>query len=184
MSSITPEPEIANHLRKLYTEYRHTADIDDKGLFFSPSCRQICRPIPSFAALNRDTILQKMHEAAASSGTTLASSSTEGCGKKRCTIRPLRHDEFEFGTDEQVAPAGFASAEELSNQAQKERWAGMRVDMWNDEGVDSKGQRQGMLVKVRYWWREEDEQWTQILHDLLYIGELDGTEGSEGDRID
>ncbi len=184
MSSVSSQSETTNSLRKLYKEYRDTADIKEKGLFLSPSCHQICRPIPSFAARNKDTILQKMHEAAASSGLTLASSAAEGRGKKGCTIRPLRQDEFEFGTDDQVAPAGFASAEELSKKAQKERWVGMRVDMWNDEGVDLKGLRQGMLVKVRYWWREENGQWTQTLHDLLYIGQLDGTEGSEGDRID
>ena len=62
----------------------------------------------------------------------------------------------------------------------------MRVDLW-DEG----GEEDGLLVKVQYWWRFEeipehergDEQamgWRQCLHDIMYLGPKDGTEGEDG----
>lgn len=56
---------VHDELKRLYAEYRHTADIDAKGRFFSPACIQICRPLPSYAARNRDTIVRYLHEAAA-----------------------------------------------------------------------------------------------------------------------
>ncbi|KAK0624939.1 hypothetical protein B0T17DRAFT_639034 [Bombardia bombarda] len=171
-----------NHLQTLYTAYRHTPSIPTKGaLFFSPSCMQICRPQPAYAAADRATIVRYLHEAAAS-GQGLATSATAqaddpatfGAVPKRsfCTIRPLTESEFEFGTDDGVVNgAGFGTVKELEERARREGWEGMRVDLWDE---------------VQYWWRKEvdgdgeEEKWMQILHDIMYIGPRDGTEGTEG----
>jgi hypothetical protein len=162
-------------------------DLDAKGSFFSPTCSQICRPRPSYAATNRDTIVRYLHEAA-EGGTTLATSSQDDKdGKPRSkgfyTIRSLDDGEFEFGTDEVVQEAGFGSTAELKQKAEGEGWVGMRVDLWNDEGVDDDGARKGLLVKVQYWWRKEEGKWTQCFHDIMYLGARDGTEGTEGAEV-
>ncbi|KAK3314044.1 hypothetical protein B0H66DRAFT_567633 [Apodospora peruviana] len=128
--------QLTDHLKSLYSAYRDTTDIDVKGLFFSPEVIQICRPQPSYAARDRETIVQFLHEAA-KMGTNLA---TDGKSKeepdnavqlKRCTISPLKEEssEFEFGDsdDEITLPAGF-TASELRRKAETEGWVGMRVD--------------------------------------------------------
>lgn len=161
-------------LNKLYAEYRHTVDINAKGEYFSPTCMQICRPQPSYAASDRATIVRYLFEAA-SQGKDLATSK----GKGYYTIRPLRDAELEFGTDEQAKPAGFTAAE-LQQMARSHGWIGMRVDLWEDEGLDESGAKQGLLVKVQYWWAMEEGAWIQILHDIMYIGPRDGSEGTEG----
>jgi hypothetical protein len=50
-------------IKQLYHSYRHTSDIDRKGLFFSPTCMQICRPIPSYAATSRAGIVKYLKDA-------------------------------------------------------------------------------------------------------------------------
>ncbi|KAL7934344.1 hypothetical protein V8C35DRAFT_40108 [Trichoderma chlorosporum] len=170
--------DIIDHLKHLYAAYRRTKDIKLKGNYFSPTCLQVCRPQPSYAARDRETIVGYLL-ATADKGASLATESSNNQSKKGYyTIRPLRKDEFDFGTDEQVAPAGFTKASELMQKAEAEEWVGMRVDLWDVvEGKES----EGMLVKVHYWWRKEEHGWIQILHDILYIGPKDGTEGSEGE---
>ncbi|EHK20849.1 uncharacterized protein TRIVIDRAFT_202469 [Trichoderma virens Gv29-8] len=178
--------DLTSHLKQLYAAYRHTKDISLKGNFFSPTCSQVCRPKPSFAARNRETIVGYLH-ASADKGTSLSSSSTEVGDKPSkkgyYTIRPLREDEFEFGTDEHVAPAGFATVGELKQKAKAEGWVGMRVDLW-DEEEGKEGFEGTLLVKVQYWWRKEEDGWIQILHDIMYLGPRDGTEGSEGEVLE
>ncbi|KAK3692005.1 hypothetical protein B0T22DRAFT_416073 [Podospora appendiculata] len=172
-----------HHLKALYATYRGTADIDAKGAFFSPECIQICRPQPAYAATNRQTIVRYLHEAA-STGKNLATGGqikTDREIKKGATIRPLTDDEFEFATDDVTAPAGFTSSA-LKRKAELEDWVGMRVDMWDgDDGTGSTSG--GLLVKVQYWWRKEGEEWVQILHDIMHMGPLEGTEGSEGELL-
>ncbi|KAL7910357.1 hypothetical protein GGI35DRAFT_448578 [Trichoderma velutinum] len=185
MALETPSLELTNHLKQLYHAYRHTKDIDQKGDFFSTVCHQVCRPQPSYAACNRETIVRYLHESA--NGGTDTSSSTSDATNKQLkkgyyTIRPLREDEFEFGTDEQVTPAGFATAGELRQRAETEGWVGMRVDLWDVEVGKDDGE--GPLIKVHYWWRKEEDGWIQILHDILSIGSRDGTEGSEGEMLE
>ncbi|CCF32543.1 hypothetical protein CH063_00823 [Colletotrichum higginsianum] len=172
------DDDLAAHLKSIYASYRHTVDIDAKGAFFSPSCYQICRPNPSFAATSRGTIVRYLHEHAAKNNSTTP--------KKRgfYTIRPLRDAEYEFGTDEQVAPAGFSSALEVRNKAIKEGWFGMRVDLWDERSEDGANNAGDLLVKVQYWWRKEDGVWTQIFHDIVYIGPRDGTEGIDGEILE
>lgn len=46
----------------------------------------------------------------------------------------------------------------------------MRVDLWNDEGLDGLGNKKGLLVKVRYWWGQENGVWLQTLHVITYLG--------------
>lgn len=189
----TATPEIETHLKQLYAKYRLVTDPDAKGPFFSQECHQICRPTPSYAAQNRDTIVRYLREAAAG-GVKLASANDDDGEdeeaykpekkKGRYTIRPLREGEFEFGTDEQVAPAGYASADETRKQAEREGWAGMRVDLWGGAGVGEPGETPGMLVKVQYWWRREEDGWIQILHDIMYFGLRDGSEGVDGEILD
>lgn len=190
---------ITAHLKQLYAEYRHTSNVEAKSQFFSPDCRQVCRPMPAFAASNRDTIMKYLRETSGkgtekiqqyaedpdktaairgSGNETVASVSTPK--KSFYTIRPLTTSEMEFGSDETAVPAGFDSASAIKLQADREGWVGMRVDLWDDEGTDSGGERLGILVKVQYWWKEERGVWSQILHDIMYLGSRDGTEGSQG----
>jgi hypothetical protein len=106
------------------------------------------------------------------------------------TIRPLHTSEFDFGTDDITAPIGFI-VEELKQKAAQEGWVGMRVDLWNQDE-----DRKGLLVKVQYWWRLEEisgdgrvmdefasRGWRQCLHDIMYLGPKDGTEGEEGVEV-
>lgn len=105
------------------------------------------------------------------------------------TIRALLPSEHSFGSDAATAAIGLTSAA-LAARAEAEGWVGMRVDLW-DEGSED-----GLLVKVQYWWRLEvvgeegdvgEEQdgkvWKQCLHDIMYLGLRDGTEGREGVEI-
>ncbi|KAK4160906.1 hypothetical protein QBC43DRAFT_324824 [Cladorrhinum sp. PSN259] len=175
MSSHSDNKFITNHLKALYSSYRDTTDIDAKGLFFSTECMQICRANPSYAATNRETIVRYVREAteAGVGGESLASK------KEGWSARPLREDEFEFGgTDEAVtAPIGLTTSE-LKEKAKEEGWAGLRVDLWFYD--EEQPETDGLLVKVQYWWRKEsDDEWRQILHDIMYMGPLDGTQGAE-----
>lgn len=188
----TPSSAVADHLKKLYTAYRHTTDNAAKGLFFAINCRQICRPTPSYAAQDRATIVRYLNEASGLSVDGSAVTKEEQNKKKSfASIRPLRPDEFEFGSDEQVQPAGFATADDLKRHAEEHGWVGMRVDLWDEEASNAvDGQAQGTLVKVQYWWGREQKQdgeegdWIQVLHDIMYIGPLDGTQGNEGELIE
>ncbi|KAF6806044.1 MFS monocarboxylate [Colletotrichum sojae] len=160
------DEELTAHLKSLYAAYRHTKDIDAKAAFFSPACYQICRPKPSFAAQNRETIVRYLHETAPKKDAADTTPRMKGC----YTIRPLKSEEFEFGTDEHVLPAGFDSSEKAREKVDEEGWVGMRVDLWS-ELVDEKVQEDdSLLVKVQYWWRKEDGEWTQIFHDIIQGG--------------
>ncbi|RBA21864.1 hypothetical protein FPRO05_00211 [Fusarium proliferatum] len=169
---------LEEELFKLYREYRETKSIDAKALFFSSQCRQICRTDPAYAAKGRDTILHYLRE----SGDVLQriyreagwniSEMDPASVKSFYTMRPLVTSEKEdFATIRELAPAGFASLEEVRDKARSEKWDGLRVNMWTE---DNKGR--GILVKVQYWWREEDGAWKQILHDIMFLGPVDGTE--------
>jgi hypothetical protein len=101
--------------------------------------------------------------------------------KGKYTIRALHPTEFEFGTADITKYINF-SPEELERKARDEGWVGMRVDLWDEE-------EGGMLVKVKYWWREEEGEdkegkaWMQCLHDIMHLGPRDGTEGERGLEI-
>ncbi|KIH93778.1 hypothetical protein SPBR_04476 [Sporothrix brasiliensis 5110] len=190
----TSSPEITNRLKKLYADYRNTADIDARGRFFAADCRQICRPKPTYAAQNRATIVRYLHE---SSGLSIngASVTEEEASKKKksfATIRPLRPEEFDFGNDELVQHAGFATVDDLKRHAEQRGWVGMHVDLWEEEEDGEKtadGLSQGTLIKVQYWWARDqskdaaDGDWIQVFHDIMYIGPLDGTQGLDSELI-
>lgn len=176
------DEDINTHLKDIYSSYRHTADIDAKGAFFSLSCYQICRPQPSFAAQNRETIVRYLHEHAPKNKDAMSEAIEKPKKKGFYTIRPLTEAEFEFGTNEHVIPAGFASPEEVKAKAKSEGWVGMRVDLW-DEG-ESSSDEEGLLVKVQYWWRKEGEIWMQVFHDIMYMGPRDGTQGIGGEVLE
>ncbi|KAK2043419.1 hypothetical protein LZ31DRAFT_498965 [Colletotrichum somersetense] len=181
--STSQSEDLVAHLKAIHHSYRHTADIDARGAFFSQSCYQICRPNPSFAARNRETIVGYLHDYAPK--TTIATGASKKPNHKSFyTIRPLRDDEFEFGTEEQVAAAGFASVEEVRDKALREGWAGMRVDLWDDLKEGQEGWENSLLVKVQYWWRKENDGWIQIFHDIMYMGPRDGTEGLDGEILE
>ena len=105
------------------------------------------------------------------------------------TIRPLHASErLDFSTSAVTSPLNLTPSQ-LRQKSQDEGWIGMRVDLW-DEGAAAD---ESLLVKVQYWWRKEvvepgeemegDEQgkgWRQCLHDIVYLGPKDGTEGEEG----
>ncbi|KAL6710052.1 hypothetical protein ACN47E_009843 [Coniothyrium glycines] len=185
------------HIKKRYHEYRHTENIDEKGSFFSQTCMLICRPTPSYAASSRDEIVGYLKDAQQGkvltedrlkSSAGPATISKEIKSKRRrgvYTIRPLQDSEFDFGDETTTAPVGMTPVE-MRTKATDEGWIGMRVDLW-DQGGEA-----GLLVKVHYWWRCEERpktqhepfqsrggDWMQCLHDIVYIGPKDGTEGSQ-----
>jgi hypothetical protein len=103
------------------------------------------------------------------------------------TIRPLHAAEHEFSVNTITAPVGLTPAQ-LRQKPEDEAWVGMRVDLWTEGAPD-----EGLLVKVQYWWRKEavkpeeqiegdevEEGWRQCLHDIMYLGPKDGSEGEEG----
>lgn len=225
-------------IKKLYHAYRHTKDIDTKGLFFSPTCMQICRPVPAYAATSRDGIVKYLKDAqegnvpakkstpspsrrststerkdkptqrqsqeqirkSSSPGTkseskTIKEDKTSSDGKTSSptgaggvyTIRPLHTPEHIFPANTITASVGHTPLT-LKAKATKERWIGMRVDLWDKSTPQS-----GLLVKVQYWWRweavkaneelEGDKDgygWRQCMHDIMYLGAKDGSEGEEG----
>jgi hypothetical protein len=180
MAAPAPQAEAHAQLKEQYIAYYHTPDPQAKRTFYSSQCRQICRSDPSYAAQNPDEIVAYLYDSVTRFKDLISTAPTT---KNHCTTRPLTSEESaDFGTLEVVVPAGFASVEELRLQAREEEWVGMRVDLWQDDGKGT-----GMLVKVHYWWRREgggdDEHsaWKQILHDILYLGRVDGTQGTQGE---
>jgi hypothetical protein len=169
---------------------------------------QICRPIPTFAATTRKQIVQYLKDAEMGKipveepSTTQPNDTSEGRNNHSSaqpkfkprnfyTIRPLIASEFEFSTPDITSAIKLTPAE-LHQQAVAEKWIGMRVDLW-DEGKAN----EGLLVKVQYWWRQEEvvvgeemegdgqgKGWRQCLHDIVYLGPRDGTEGTEGDILE
>ena len=202
MSVQSPSPTddkaaVQAHLKTIYHTYRHTPSIPDKGEFFSRGCMQVCRPNPPYAAVNRETIVQYLLEASGytdledwetknQGGDAAASTKVEdgadvfkssGAVKGYYTIRPLSlEEENEVLALEVVEPLGLSPVE-LGELHMREGWVGMRVDLWDDDGHGK-----GRLIKVKYWWRyEEGTGWVQCLHDIMSIGERDGSEGSGGE---
>ncbi|KAI5458842.1 hypothetical protein BGZ63DRAFT_392150 [Mariannaea sp. PMI_226] len=185
------DSSLFSHMRDIYHQYRLTPDPKDKQSFYSTECRQICRQDPSYAARESETIVRYLRESGQLINRILRESGlintdTESLPvKTSCyTVRPLAKSETEeFGSSAVVAPAGYSSVEELRLKAKSEKWVGLRVNMWTDDGFGK-----GLLVKVKYWWRLEgaggdgsdDGVWKQILHDILYLGPRNGTEESEG----
>jgi hypothetical protein len=148
---------------------------------------QICRPLPSYAATDGQTIVRYLREAGNGDMMTLLTTGPDPharyeentkVARTGCTIRPATEAEFVFETDEVVAPIG-TTALELKERAEKEGWVGTRVDLWFDVGY-----QKGALVKVKYWWRREGNEWVQILHDIMYMGPRDGTEGTDGEVLE
>ncbi|KAJ9608985.1 hypothetical protein H2200_006756 [Cladophialophora chaetospira] len=216
MSATNTLDTVHTSLKQLYHSYRHTEYIPSKAKFFSPTLMQVCRPIPNFSALNRDTVILYLINSAgfddlesyeraqlspATRGITTESTDPEAAtdkateaapgivkvkalsGKNYYSIRPLESDEeSEIPAEDVVAPLGMTPAQ-LNEMRQKEDWVGMRVDLWDD---DSDGK--GPLIRVKYWWRKEnvngEEEWLQCLHDIMSIGERDGTEGEGGQVLE
>lgn len=179
---------VSDLLKELYTKYRRAPSIEEKSTFFSVHCGQICDPYPSYGAQDRETIVRYLKESAiAESGIDVidraVKSSTETT-KGYYTIRPVTADEHDFGKDEGARSAGFDSAEAVQEKSRREEWMGMRVDLWSDNGTNVGGIEDGLLVKVRYWWKKEGDTWVQILHHIIYLGPRDGTEESQGEVLE
>jgi hypothetical protein len=197
-------------IKKLYHNYRHTADSDQQGLFFSPTCIQLCRPIPSYAATTREQIVQYAKDAAKGNVPATSDKITTGIKEEDTenvvisdnltkkqkesrgtyTFRPLLPHEHKFGDESATSAINFTPSQ-LLQKSKDEGWVGMRVDIW-----DMDVEEDGLLVKVQYWWREEAVRpgeemegdvggrgWRQCLHDIMYIGARDGTEGAEGEVL-
>ncbi|KAF2027672.1 hypothetical protein EK21DRAFT_71403 [Setomelanomma holmii] len=183
-------------IKKLYHAYRHTSDIDQKGLFFSPTCMQICRPIPSYAATSRAGIVKYLKDVqtgdmpvAQTEQPQEPAAETEPLSRAVYTIRRLHAAEHEFSSNVITAAVGL-SPSQLLQQSRDEAWVGMRVDLWDEGAPDV-----GLLVQVQYWWRKESVNtgeevegdvvgeamgWRQCLHDIISLGPKDGSEGQEG----
>ena len=198
MSQSTPN-QFHTHLRTLYAAYRSAPSIPAKTTFFSPACKQLCTPCPTYAAHTRDTIVRYLSEAAtASSGISViddAVRASDANTKSYYGIEPgpdvmagLYGMEDGF-----VRRAAFASVSALVEQAEREGWVSMSVVMWSDTGKEDEGVtgvERGLMVKVDYWWRREkdedeqgegnsdgtEEKWLQILHHITYLGPRDGSE--------
>jgi hypothetical protein len=196
MSSSTPpaqapSPQTVTLLTSQYHTYRHTLNLDTQGHFFSPTCLQICRPMPTYSATTRAQIVQYQKDAAWASDLKAQENPKHVDANVRgvYTIRRLSSTEArDFSTQEITSQVGL-SPDELGARADEQGWVGMRVDLW-DEGAPLEG---SMMVKVQYWWRWEDvaldeelegdkegKGWRQCLHDIMYIGQKDGSEREEG----
>ena len=167
--------------------------------------------MPNYCALNRDAVIQYLLEAAgfkdnedyerkqspsaaaeSTKATTLENKDVIAPGKVKVkglqeksyySIRPLKSDEErEILPEYLVAPLSMTPAQ-LDEQRRRESWVGMKVDLWDDEGDDK-----GRLIGVKYWWRKEvvdgGEEWLQCLHDIVSIGERDGSEGKDGEVLE
>ncbi|KAF2828967.1 hypothetical protein CC86DRAFT_345399 [Ophiobolus disseminans] len=182
-------------IQKIYHSYRHTSKVDQKGLFFSPTCVQICRPIPDYAATTRGQIVQYLKDA--QEGNVPVDSATAPPSETFIppkdsgvyTIRPLHPTEATDFSLSTITSSIHLTPLQLLQKSRDEGWIGMRVDLW-DEGAAT---NDSLLVKVQYWWRKEEiqvgeemegdengEGWRQCLHDIMYLGPKDGTEGEEG----
>ncbi|KAM0350497.1 hypothetical protein ACHAPU_002976 [Fusarium lateritium] len=184
----TNDLSVHQQLSESYRQYRVTKTVESKADFFSSECHQICRTEPSYAAQDRDTIVRYLLE----SGDVLAriykeagwnDDESNGPPRSFYTMRPLTQTEAtDFGTVEVLAPAGFSSVEQVKARAEAEDWAGLRVNMWTQDD-----RSRGILVKVQYWWRKETSgsagEWKQILHDIMYLGPVDGTERDAGGEL-
>ncbi|KAL4731482.1 hypothetical protein ACLX1H_000450 [Fusarium chlamydosporum] len=180
------------HLCDLYRAYRQTSDITDKAIFFSPECHQICRTNPSYAAKDRETIIKYLLEAGPvieeiyrkAGWLDNETQVNPGPPKSFYSMRQLSGSETDdFGTAKELNPAGFSSVDEVRAKSKEEKWAGLRVNMWTDDGTE-----RGLLVKVHYWWRmeplgSENGTWKQIFHDILYLGPKDGSEKDGGGEV-
>ncbi|KAF2866281.1 hypothetical protein BDV95DRAFT_584447 [Massariosphaeria phaeospora] len=191
-----------SQLKSLYHAYRHTEDLDRKGVYFSPSCMQVCRPTPSYAATTREQIVQYLRDAQqgivpvekpptsvsdqVSGSETESQKNSHKSARNVYTIRVLDPSERTFADDSIVAHAGMTS-QGLHLKSDKEKWVGMRVDLWDEHGP-----MESLLVKVQYWWRYElvksgeevegdinGHGWRQCMHDIMYLGPKDGTEGKQ-----
>ncbi|KAF3034049.1 hypothetical protein E8E12_002033 [Didymella heteroderae] len=198
--AVHPPQDLEQHLKILYHTYRHTPDIDAKSLFFSPTCLQICRPTPSYSATSRSQIVRHLKDAqagkvpltqstASDSPASLSKDEIVAADTGRYTIRPLRSSEHSFGDGVATAAVGLTPAD-LQAIAEAQGWIGMRVDLWDERSGDT------LLVKVQYWWRLEaaghetdlgeegdGKVWRQCLHDIMYLGPRDSTEGEMGLEI-
>lgn len=214
MASTDIQDVIYAKLKQVYHEYRHTKYIPAKGAFFSPKCMQICRPMPKYAALRRETILLYLVQSegfkdmedyeqaqGASSSSAIKTRSSQDAsgrdaedtdevkvkalkGKGFYSIRSLKPVEAsEILSEEFVAPLEMTPSR-LEELKHREGWVGMRVELWDVNEEDDTGR----LIRVNYWWREEnvggEKKWLQCLHDIISIGERDGTEGQEGDVLE
>ncbi|CAK7201731.1 hypothetical protein SEUCBS139899_004443 [Sporothrix eucalyptigena] len=165
-------------LHQLYRDYYHSPDIDAKAHFFAFDCKQVCRSRPDYAACDKAAIVRLMQETPSLSALTGAEPSTEK-PKSFATIRALSPSECSFAdNDATVQAAGFTSAAALHEYATRNNWVGLRVDLWDEDD-----KKEGSLLKVHYWWAFRFGQWVQVLHDILYIGPLDGSQGEGGQHI-
>ena len=183
LPSPNSDPQLLTHIHSLFQSYHQTTSIPDRGRFYSPSCMQICRPQPSYAARDSDTIVRFLHEAdannmnfnPAASAPTSHSTSEKSERRPGFTFRGVTEEEFEFGGDEITKWVGLEEGE-MREKALREGWVGTRVDLRfpvQVVGLESENAGKGgmMVVKVRYWWRkEEGGEWVQILHDILEMG--------------
>ncbi|KAF3038908.1 hypothetical protein E8E11_006679 [Didymella keratinophila] len=143
-----PPQDVEEHIKALYHTYRHTTSPASKGLFCSPTCLQICRPVPSYSARCRAQIVQYLQDAERGKvplkSNDVDSESDEikespvaskdlshDAETAYYTIRPLQPSEHIFGSELATSAIGHTPAT-LKMKAEAEGWIGMRVDMWDE----------------------------------------------------
>lgn len=170
---------ITPHLREKYTKYRSSQSTlfshpQNTARFFSPTCHQVCRQIPSFSAVERETIiryLQESREKPEDSGAEEVGKSGDGSkdGEGGGNENSWRLRELSAGEEKDLP-------EEFQERRKEENWEGRRVVMWDAVGEEIDGKRR--VIVVNYWWKkekvpedgDEDEVWKQCLHDIIWIG--------------
>jgi hypothetical protein len=172
------------HIKHLYHRYRNTPDISTQALFISPTCLQICRPIPTFSASSREQIIQYSKDA--QSG-TLSLDNTSQAVEENVTATNDANNQTENDGASNVKEQGdletskgaelaklvyairpllpsdtpFSMSEattlpiELTPSALKKR---SKDEKWIGMRVylwDDGPADDSLLVKVQYWWRWE-----------------------------
>ena len=158
MASHTPaeQQSITAYLESEYKKYLAAQDRGDVAgveAFMSPSCWQISRQDPAWNLKDRADIMRILTSMGLGSGSN---------GRKPGTVDIRALTPEEKGTVPQTD----------KEKAALEGWEGLHVVL-EDADPD------GLLVKVNYYWRQEDGIWVQCLHDLLWVGPKNAGSGND-----
>ena len=165
MPSHQTSPETIFALKAAYYAYRSSLELFSTSLVtphLSQTCHQICRPLPSYNASNRETIIGFLEDS------WRVKSAAEWAQTRGCIVVSAL-------TEEQRADGLEAVERELGAEVRRraegeEGWEGLRVGLWDEGSGDGE---EGKVI-VNYWWRKDlvggEEKWVQCLHDIVFLG--------------